>query len=284
MDSPQQVAEQMQDPAFWRRIVPTMNTSGMVLGTAFEPDPRILDLCYQELCAIGYTQLDGLLPLDELAEILAAVKAVRSTGLLPMYVFAFDEPWGIYLRLSPVWRRMLGLDWQFLPAVWTWWIEQGPGNAGWPAHRDRGKQIAIREDGSPLSLSAWVPLTRSLPSNGCMYVLPKGLEFEMLTMQNIQHARALPAAPGTVLLWNQNVWHWSGQSSRRAPNPRVSMAFELQTASVPPFQTPLLDPLACPPPLNVRLGLVAQQILQYRHFTRLEGPQIELAEALLKYL
>ena len=61
------------------------------------------------------------------------------------------------------------------------------------------------------------------------------------------------------------------------------MAFEMQSGSEPPFQKPLIDPLTCPPPLAQRLALVAQQVLQYRHFTKLEGPPVELATALMKY-
>jgi ectoine hydroxylase-related dioxygenase (phytanoyl-CoA dioxygenase family) len=114
-------------------------------------------------------------------------------------------------------------------------------------------------------------------------MLPMGIDLENLDAKSIQNVRALPAAPGTVLMWNQNVWHWSGHSSRRAQGPRVAMAFEMQTASVPPFQAPLIDPLSCPPPLNERLALVARQILQYRHFTKIEGPPLELAQALLEH-
>lgn len=283
MPSVEELAELMQDHAFWRRLAPRMNTQGMAVGPLFDVPERAIEVANAEVCTIGYSQIDNVLPVDELADVLEAVKAIRDFGLLPIYGFAFDETWATYMRLAPVWKRILGPDWKFLPAVWLWWIEQGPSNSGWPAHRDRGKQISVRPDGTPMSLSVWIPLTRALPSNGCMYVLPHGLDFEKLNMRNIQHARALPAAPGTVLMWNQNVWHWSGTSSRRAPNPRVSMAFELQTSSVPPFQAPLIDPMACPPPLNERLALAARQVLQYRHFTRLEGPPVELAEALLKF-
>lgn len=283
MQSPEQLAEQMQDPSFWRRLAPRMNTEGMAIGPTFDVPERALEIAYKELCTVGYTQVDGHLPVDEIAEVLGAVKAVREAGLLPMYVFAFDESWGLYMRQSPIWKRMLGADWKFMPAIWTWWVEPGPANAGWPAHRDRGKQVAVRPDGSPMSMTAWIPLTRSLPSNGCIYMVPMGLDFEKLNMKNIQNVRALPAAPGTVLMWNQNVWHWSGNSSRRAPNPRVSMAFEMQSGTEPPFQKPLIDPLMCPPPLNQRLALVAQQVLQYRHFTKLEGPPVDLANALMKF-
>jgi hypothetical protein len=278
-----ELAEKMQDPEFWRKFGPNMNTSGLAIGPSFDVPTPTLDILHREMTTIGYTQIDNVLPVEEINEILRAMKAMREAGVLPIFAFAFDETWGLFLRLNAIWKRLLGPDWHFMPALWGWWIEQGPTGAGWPAHRDRGKQVSVREDGTPMSISVWIPLTRALPSNGCMYVLPKGLEFEKLNLKTIQNARALPASPGTALMWNQSVWHWSGTSSRRAPNPRVSISLELQTASVPPFQEKIFDPSTIPMPLPRRLALIGQQIMQYRHFTKLEGEPVELANALQKY-
>lgn len=278
-----ELADQMQDPEFWRRLAPDMNTSGMAIGPTIEIQPRALDILHREVTTQGYSQLDDALPLDEINDLLRAMEAVRRVGLQPLYIFAFDEAWSVFLRLSAIWKRMLGPDWAFLPALWAWWVDAGPTNAGWPAHRDRGKQVSVRDDGTPMSMTAWIPLTRAVPANGCMYVLPMGLEFEKLNLKTIQNARALPASPGSVLMWNQKIWHWSGTSSRRALNPRVSLSIELQTRSVPPFQGVLLDPMTSPPPLNKRLALIGAQTLQYVHFSKLEGEPVKLAEALVRY-
>lgn len=277
------LAAQMQDPEFWRRFAPNMNTAGLAIGPRFEIPEANLDVVQREINTVGYSQIDSVFPIDEIAEVHRAIKAMREIGLLPLYAFAFDETWGLFLRMSTVWKKILGDDWVFIPALWGWWVEPGALNAGWPAHRDRGKQNSLHPDGSPMSLTAWIPLTRATPANGCMYVLPTGLDFDKLTLKTIQNARAMPAAPGSILLWNQAVWHWSGTSSRRAPNPRVSISVEMQTSKVKPFQNRILDPLMMPPPLNQRLALIGQQVLQYLHFTKLEGEPVKLAEELQRY-
>lgn len=280
------LAARMQDPAYWHALAPGLNTNGASIGPRYEIRTRDLEFAFEDVRDLGYGQLDNALPVEDVADVLKAVTAVRAAGLLPMYAFAYDEAWAIYLRLASVWKRFLGPGWQFMPAIWVWWIEQGARNAGFPAHRDRAKQNTLRADGSPMTLTSWIPLMRALPSNGCMYVIPNGLEFDKLDLRSVQRIRALPCVPGTVMMWNQSVWHWSGNSSQRAPNPRVSMAIEMQcapTGKIPVFQGPLIDPMTCPPPLNERLALVAKQILQYRHLTKLDGEPVALAEALLRY-
>jgi len=276
------LAEKMQDPEFWTRFGPHLHTSGLGTAPALPIPERMLDVLDYEMKVIGYTQLERVLPLDEIGRVLGAMKAIREARLLPIFAFAFDETWDLFRRLDPIWTRLLGPDWHFMPALWGWWIDQGPSGAGWPAHRDRPYQDCVGPDGKPLSMTVWIPLTHALPSNGCLYVLPRGLEFDQLNPSTIQHVRALPAVPGTALMWNQHVWHWSGTTSRRAPNPRVSISFELQTSSVAPFSDRTFDP-ATPLALPRRLALIGEQILRYQHFTKLEGAPVRLAEALQKY-
>lgn len=50
----------------------------------------------------------------------------------------------------------------------------------------------------------------------------------------------------------------------RAPDPRVSVAFEYQSAKVEPFNQPLTDPYMIPD-FEFRTRLIAKQILQYQH-------------------
>jgi len=115
-----------------------------------------------------------------------------------------------------------------------------------------------------------VPLTEATPFNGCMYVLPaerdphyaaRVKKYDIAAPQNI---RALPAAPGSVLGWTQGLLHWSGRSSRRASEPRLSFSIEYQRGDEPAFNEPVLDPRVLPP-FERRLGLIGKQILQYQH-------------------
>jgi uncharacterized protein YecA (UPF0149 family) len=54
------------------------------------------------------------------------------------------------------------------------------------------------------------------------------------------------------------------------------MAFQLQRADVPPFDTPLIDPLAVPP-FEARIKLVARQLHRYRHMYELDPALAEMA-------
>jgi hypothetical protein len=84
--------------------------------------------------------------------------------------------------------------------------------------------------------------------------------------------RALPAKAGEFLVWNQAVLHWGSHSSHRATESRISMAFEFQANDSKPFNTPILPPDK-PVPFELRLRLIAKQLLQYRHMYSVD-PQI----------
>ena len=85
--------------------------------------------------------------------------------------------------------------------------------------------------------------------------------------------RALPAQPGDVLVWNQAVLHWGSRSSPRAAETRVSMAFEFQRTDSEPFAQPIIPP-GTPLSFEMRLKLIARQVLQYRHMYKVD-PAIE---------
>ncbi len=116
-----------------------------------------------------------------------------------------------------------------------------------------------------------------------MYLVPPRLDPTYGTAEEKQwrfeypSVRALPAMPGDALIWNQAVLHWGGKTSPLATESRISLAFEFQRLDVAPFNRPLIRPRACVP-FDLRLKLVAKQILQYRHMYQFDPAMLEWAQ------
>lgn len=203
------------------------------------------------------------------------VRTLADAGLSPVFAFLYDEFWLPFFKLHLLYADILGENYQMLPDFWVWNIDPKRGDAGWQPHRDKGR-VALREDGSPKSLTTWIPLSAATPLNSCMYLVPAlldptyGTEAEDEWRFPFASVRALPAGPGDFFVWNQAVLHWGSQSSPRAPESRVAMAFEFQRADAPPFNTPLIPPLNVLP-FEIRLKLIAKQVLQYRHMYSLDA-------------
>jgi len=234
----------------------------------------------------GYFQCEGALTPDIIAPLRECVLRLQSIGCPLAFAFVFDEFWELAARLEPLLSRLLGPAVRQLPDFWVWCIDPAREQAGWPPHRDKGA-ISINSDGSPKSLTIWIPLTDATPLNGCMYVVPslwdkrtgEDKSADQLLPANMQDVRAIPAPAGSILGWNQALLHWGGRASQRAAEPRISVALEFQRGDVKPFNLPLLDPRIAPP-FQTRLGLIGKQILQYRHMYGLPDGVARLGERL----
>jgi len=120
-----------------------------------------------------------------------------------------------------------------------------------------------------------------------MYVVPKqhdryyGVDgVDGLGISGLSSLRALPVESGDVLVWDQTVLHWGAQSSEFAAHPRISMALEVQSGAIPPFNQPLLDPSDLPGE-SLRLALIGKQILQYQHMYPLSDEARDFAKKLV---
>jgi len=179
----------------------------------------------------------------------------------------------------------LGDDFRILPDFWVWHVDPTKGESGWRPHRDKGR-VALNADGSPKSLTMWVPLTQATPMNGCMYILPASRDPGYNTVNesdlkfDYPDIRALPAEPGQVLCWNQSVLHWDSRTSPFASEARISVALEFQRGDITPFNLPLLNPRQLPS-FETRLQLIAKQILQYAHMHALTPDQERFARDVL---
>jgi SEC-C motif/Phytanoyl-CoA dioxygenase (PhyH) len=216
------------------------------------------------------------------------VRSLSAASLSPLFAYLYDEFWYPFLRLHHLYGALLGGKYSLLPDFWVWNVDPKKGEAGWKPHRDKGKK-ALLDDGAPKSLTTWIPLSTATPLNGCMYVVPAQHDPTYATAEETkmkfeyQSIRALPGKPGDFFIWNQAIFHWGSRTSPRAAESRVSMAFELQRADVPPFNSPLIDPLHIPP-FATRLTLIAKQIHRYRHMYQVDPKVAQMASDLLAEL
>lgn len=222
---------------------------------------------------------------DLVASVGQAVFKCLEIGLPPVFCWVYDPAWQCFQRLAPVIEHTLGGKALVLPDFWAWHVDPSKSESGWRPHRDRNFG-SLAPDGAPLSLTCWIPLSDANPMNGCMYIVPAHADPHYNSPQAGMHiaaqgflARALPAAPGEYLIWNQAVLHWGGASSEFASAPRMSIALEFQRAGVPAFNTPLLE-LSTAPSFEKRLKLIAKQILQYKHMYGFSSQLTGLATAL----
>jgi hypothetical protein len=281
-------ASEIGNPAFWLARAPGFHIgdeAAFRAGRAIHPNNEEAADYNGRLCQEGYFRLRHDFGLD-LAGLAQTVSALVADGIPPVFAFVYDEFWAPFHALDALYGGILG-RYGMLPDFWVWHVDPRQGDSGWKPHRDKGRG-ALRPDGSPLSLSTWIPLSDATPLNSCMYVVPAdcdttyGTEREAEWTFELGAIRALPATPGDVLVWNQALLHWGSRGSWREDKPRISISLEMQTAEVPPFNRPF-TPSGKLLPFELRLSLIGKQILQYRHMYRFD-PAIEAVAAKLAAL
>ena len=271
--------QDFKQPEFWRTRAPGLHIGeDSVFRNArpFRPgDQEAADL-NARIRDEGYFQLHHDTGLD-LALMASTVRRFSAEGISPVFGFLFDEFWAPFHALDALYGSLLG-GYGLLPHFWVWNIDPAKGDAGWNPHRDIG-HAALRPDGVPIAVTTWIPLSVTDPLNSCMYIVPAhadpvyGTPQEKERRFDLPSIRALPAQPGDVLVWNQAVLHWGSRSSPRAAESRVSIAFEFQRSDHPPFAQPIIPPGRLLP-FEMRLKLVARQVLQYRHMYKVD-PEVE---------
>lgn len=272
-------AEHLRDPQYWRKIAPQLTPGRLTADKANSPVGEI-NFTDAQLMAIsdqfhseGILQLAPVFSAAEMRALKQAILSLEEEGLPPVFIYAYDEPWQLFNRLSPLIEYFLGANFRLLPNFWAWHIPATAGAAGWPPHRDCQAETRLDDgDGGEIlmSLSLWIPLVDVSEDNSCMYVLPhrSGRHFPTSLRGpddfDQSEGRALPAKAGSVLGWPQDVYHWSGTMSPQASAPRLSLSLEFQNAAFAPLAEPLLD-VCAPPGLETRLTLIGKQFAKYRH-------------------
>lgn len=272
--------QRVDTESFWLSLCPEM-TIGATPDVTPLPAPQSAMLQAEEgaLRAEGYVKFGALLGREEAAALAAVVTKMQETTGFPVFAFVYDAFWSLLLRVREVLEPVIGADFRVLPDFWAWWVAPDPNASGWRPHRDRDLGT-VRPDGTPEVVSAWFALSDATPENGCIYVLPASRDRryhsygrDFARIEAWPDIRALPVPAGSLLVWTHQLLHWGGRSSARAAGPRISIAFELQRADAKAYAKPLLDP-ATPPSFQERLGLIAEQLHQYRHMVELSPAQL----------
>ncbi|MEE2903739.1 MAG: phytanoyl-CoA dioxygenase family protein [Myxococcota bacterium] len=278
-------ADEAENISYWRELVPSLHiqdqASSVLTETSFssglgEANERKL------LCDKGYLQKTHFIPSAQCETLVRAVELIRKEGWPEPFLFLFDEVWQCAARIANVYEKLIQAPVYMLPDFWAWYLDPLNYESGWSKHRDRDADC-IDENGLPESLTAWIALTDARIDNGCIWLLPADkdpryrTDFRDLSVACPEDVVPLECAAGTLLLWNQVVLHWGGQSLPTAPHPRVSFAFEFQRVDVPPHNSPLLNPSELPT-FNQRLALVAKQLLQYQHMYVIPRWLVQIAE------
>ena len=266
-------ARQAEDPDYWRRLNPRLTLTEEA-DCRFAPecvDGLLHDGWRPQLIDEGYLQFDEALDKKRVSALRQGVENVVAADWPAVFCMVYDEYWRLFSGLSSLLRPILGEGYRLLPHFWAWHVDPSARQAGWRPHRDRSPD-SLFEDGMPKSATVWIALTDATPLNGCMHLIPANQDPDYLNPGQREHdiplqsIRALPVKAGSVLLWNQNVYHWGGRGSPRARTPRVSLACEYQHADLPPMREPLLEPGRLPP-FRLRSDLIVHLLVHYRSMT-----------------
>lgn len=218
----------------------------------------------ERLIEEGYFQLHSFFEPDELKRLADAVKVLNRERWPAVFAFVYDEFWHIQNRYRDILNEMVGKEHKMMPNFWVFYINPDDESKGWDPHRDRQKIMNLKPDGTPQSMVFWAPLTDASPLNGCMYILPANRDPHYSTnpyitrADNLQDIRALPAEVGSVLGWNETVFHWGARSSKHATEPRIAISTVFQSTECGAFETPLI-PMGQLLPFEMRVALIAQQ-------------------------
>jgi hypothetical protein len=275
---------ELKNPQFWLELAPNLHLGDSALvqrSSRFALTDTDILSAKARLIREGYFQKNGLSWGVDVDLMVQTVREIDALCGLPVFAFLYDEFWIPFYQLYPIYRALLG-DFKLLPDCWIWNVDPKRADSGWSPHRDKNRDTLF-PDGSPKSLTTWIPLSRATPLNGCMYIVPAHLDPTYNTPDEAEYRfeyssiRALPAEPGDLFMWNQAVVHWGSKTSILGEESRVSMAFECQRADVAPMNNPLLHPLTfCD--FNSRLKLIAKQILQYRHMYKVDSAIEQMAQ------
>lgn len=235
------------------------------------PDSRVADEPVADrwgrLVQEGWFHRHDCLPRGAVEDLADRLGALVAAGYPPHRLLidpAAQGPlWAAVRAATALVSPVLGDRPLLLPNVWVHWIDGGRlgRRGGWLPHRDRSGRTVFGPPAMPIlaSLSLWLPLTPATAANGAMRLIP---------LAGDGSCRVLPAMPGDLLGWRQDVEHWGGRFDPvRAHGPRAALAVELQSRSFHAFETPLIDPAQ--PPLPSRLApLVARTARRYAPFDR----------------
>jgi hypothetical protein len=282
------------DPYYWISLNPehSISVDGRVSwdGESAVSDD-VIERATRNYRTYGFLSLSGILSVAQVARMRAVIERLRSADWLPVFSFIYDDFWliGRSKQLRALLASVLHPEYRLLTRIWTHYVQIAPGNGGWTPHLDH-------PDETGHTASVWIPISRATLTNGCMHLVKRNSRTDKLckefpgqanfskpqVIDLLKNCRALPAEPGSVLLWDEKILHWGAQVED-CDEPRISIALEF---TVPEFREAdnreaLLDPMTALPSFEQRLELICGSILSYRRFEPMVERYAPLARALL---
>ena len=257
------------DANYWRGLDPAIQISG---GGRFETHaipPSEQDAIERHFTRERYFATPPIVAPPALARMNAAIDAVRAAGWPPVFAMVSDDFWhcGRIDPIARVLRARLGPGYRQIPHYWVHIVRAVDGAAGWLPHFDGLMNGRV---------SVWMALADATLENGCIYLVPPNLlpdsfrmrkpaSVPMIDASKAMHATLpMPAAAGSALGWDFDVFHWGG----RAVNPRgerraISMEFIAAGETPLDHELPLVDPGGALPAFPQRLHAIGLALDQY---------------------
>jgi hypothetical protein len=273
----------------WRDFAPNLHVfdENFLQGQkVFRLDDATKEQVSQKIKLEGYFQLPKQQWEIDFKLLVDLIFRLKIQKIPTPFAFIFDEYWLIFWKLSQIAQHILGDSSLRLPDFWAWHVDPQNSESGWTPHRDKDYKT-LNKDGSPKSITFWIPLSDALPSNGCMYIVPANFDKNYGTPDDktwnfdLASIRSLPAEAGSIFCWNQAVLHWGSKCSPFETKPRVSIAMEFQCSSMDPMNQPVMQVNEIPS-FDMRLKLIAKQILQYQHMYPLSDDMKKVANEILE--
>jgi hypothetical protein len=263
----------VQGIEFWKELCPTLSVTEKEVWTT--PTEVNIQNIKHEIDTNGYFHVpfdSWDLPIEEMA---GCIDKLKSLGIPPVWCFVYNEFWLLTARIDTYIKSVLGEKYHKLPEMWAWHVDPAKKERGWKIHRDRGTDTRLYKDGSPKSISIWIPLTDTDVENGCMHVLPIKDDKDYYDQEYFDEGYdpdkviALPAKAGDVLGWTQNLLHWGGETTNTDAKPRISVSVEfvadyagrLRGGS---YRKPWMSPFYIPD-FERKTKIIQTQIEQYEH-------------------
>uniref|UniRef100_A0A7S4U7R1 Uncharacterized protein n=1 Tax=Guillardia theta TaxID=55529 RepID=A0A7S4U7R1_GUITH len=235
------------------------------------------------------------------ALILTGMRSLRRAGVPTFYIWMYDEPWKVMLRLWEAAEKLIGGPCVLEPTFAAYHLdyhkagESGNRYVGTNfslPHRDYTYSDSYDSSGQPKVVTIWVPVSDVTLENGCMYVVPKEFDANFDRDDVMQHmwvqqsgwlagksflsfplAGVLPLAPvraGTAMGWMGNTIHWGCQCHRTcSSNPRASIAWVFKRADTSHSldSSPISFEDAQQLTLEQRKGLIESSMDYFKHWS-----------------
>ncbi len=264
---------QLKNIEYWRSLCPDLSiTESQSLhsissfGTDIEVRSRDWSTCKTLINEDGYFAYDSWFDTHLIDRLAHCFAKLDSNDIPCIFAFVYDEFWELLLQLDPMFKDLIG-NYDVLPAVWSWLVRDTNQTAFAP-HRDQVRDVLIEDEDHLDYLTIWIPLTDLDHLSSSIGVFPASLDpdYEDATsnirIENMQDIRSLQGKRGSVFCWTTQLAHWGTKQSPHGP-PRMSVGYFVQRSGAELLEEDLPLDLSQHLPLNQRLAIIGQQIINY---------------------